>query len=264
MADVAVITARYGTVITNTGKAKIAAAILAGEKVNITHVAVGDGGGAYYKPTSEQTDLINECWRGEISSATIGKNSPNMIDIKFVVPADQGGYTIREGMAIDKDGDVIAVWNTPDLQKVTVVDGVSFPLTMLTHIIVEDAAAVTVTVNPSLDTVSREELEQAIKTHNEGLTAHDDIRKALGGITATGIGAIPVPLTAAVGQIIVVKAIDENGKPTEWEAMNRVIYLAQGTAPSDKSILWIDTANESIIKFYNGTAWVPTHAAWAE
>ena len=32
--------------------------------------------------------------------------------------------------------------------------------------------------------------------------------------------AIPVPATAAVGQMIVVKAIDENGKPTEWEVVD--------------------------------------------
>ena len=33
----------------------------------------------------------------------------------------------------------------------------------------------------------------------------------------TDIGAIPVPTTAEVGQTVVVKAVDENGKPTEWE-----------------------------------------------
>ena len=31
------------------------------------------------------------------------------------------------------------------------------------------------------------------------------------------IGAIPVPQTASVGQTVAVKAVDENGKPTEWE-----------------------------------------------
>lgn len=34
---------------------------------------------------------------------------------------------------------------------------------------------------------------------------------------------IPVPVNASVGQIIVVKAVDENGRPTEWEAVDRVI-----------------------------------------
>ena len=38
-------------------------------------------------------------------------------------------------------------------------------------------------------------------------------------VTASDIGAIPVPTTAEVGQAIVVKAVDENGKPTEWEPM---------------------------------------------
>lgn len=32
--------------------------------------------------------------------------------------------------------------------------------------------------------------------------------------------AIPVPMTAEVGQVVAVKAVDENGKPTEWEAVN--------------------------------------------
>ena len=32
--------------------------------------------------------------------------------------------------------------------------------------------------------------------------------------------AIPIPQTASVGQAITVKAVDGNGKPTEWEAMN--------------------------------------------
>lgn len=32
------------------------------------------------------------------------------------------------------------------------------------------------------------------------------------------IGAIPVPATASVGQVIAVKAVDADGKPTEWEA----------------------------------------------
>lgn len=31
---------------------------------------------------------------------------------------------------------------------------------------------------------------------------------------------IPVPVTAEVGQVVAVKAVDENGKPTEWEAVD--------------------------------------------
>ncbi len=36
--------------------------------------------------------------------------------------------------------------------------------------------------------------------------------------TGTALGGIPVPETAEVGQTVVVKTVDENGKPTAWEA----------------------------------------------
>ena len=39
-------------------------------------------------------------------------------------------------------------------------------------------------------------------------------------ITASDVGAIPSPSTAAVGQTVVVKAVDGNGVPTEWEAID--------------------------------------------
>ena len=41
----------YGTVITSSGAALIAACILNGTKLPITDAAVGDGDGAYYQPT---------------------------------------------------------------------------------------------------------------------------------------------------------------------------------------------------------------------
>lgn len=40
---------------------------------------------------------------------------------------------------------------------------------------------------------------------------------------------IPVPSTAEVGQTIVVKAVDENGKPTEWEAVDAADAAEIGT-----------------------------------
>lgn len=178
MDNTTVTTAQYGTVITAIGAAKIAAGILNGEKVNITHAAVGDGGGNYYMPTTEQTALINECWRGEIAYARLSESMENMIDVKFIVPAEVGGFTVREAALIDADGDTIAICNTPDAQKIPITDGVSFPLTMVMHIIVSDASVVSFSINPALDTVSREEMEQAIDASIEGAFA--DIANSVG------------------------------------------------------------------------------------
>ena len=167
MANTTVATADYGTVVIAKGSAKIAACILNGTKLNITHAAVGDGGGQYYKPTTQQENLLNECWRGEIASYEINKSNPNMLDITFIVPAEVGGFTVREAAVIDEDGDVIAICNTPDAQKVVITDGVSFPLKMVMHFIVTDASVIKVTVNSSLNTVSQQELDDALRKFAE-------------------------------------------------------------------------------------------------
>lgn len=190
MSDTTVTTARYGTVITAVGSAKITDGILNGRKINIVHAAVGDGNGAYYMPTREQTALLRECWRGEIAYARISESNPNMIDVKFIVPAEVGGFTIREAALIDADGDTIAICNTPDAEKVNITDGVSFPIVMVVHILVEDAAAVSFTINPALDTVSREEMEAAIKAHNEDPDAHAGLLKFVIGDTEPENGPV--------------------------------------------------------------------------
>ena len=54
------------------------------------------------------------------------------------------------------------------------------------------------------------------------------------------IGAIPAPATAEVGQVLVVKAVDENDKPTEWETAD----MPSGTG-SDIEIIASETLTES-------------------
>ncbi len=41
-----------------------------------------------------------------------------------------------------------------------------------------------------------------------------------------------------------------------------VPYAAQASAPENTSILWVDTGSGGIMKYHNGTAWIPVTAAW--
>ncbi|WP_297239272.1 phage tail-collar fiber domain-containing protein [uncultured Flavonifractor sp.] len=169
----------YGTVITSSGAALIAACILNGTKLPITNAAVGDGGGAYYQPTVAQTELKNKKWEGEIANATISTTTANMIDVKIIVPADVGGFIIREAAIYSEDGTLIAVCNTPDTEKVAISEGVSGKLVMLMHLIVADISVLEFTINPSLDMVSAEDMAAAISDHNSSEDSHQDIRAAL-------------------------------------------------------------------------------------
>ncbi|MCM1531963.1 MAG: hypothetical protein NC114_06785 [Ruminococcus flavefaciens] len=40
-------------------------------------------------------------------------------------------------------------------------------------------------------------------------------------------------------------------------------YMRQNTAPANTEILWIDSGNSDIVKYYNGTSWVAIKTAWA-
>lgn len=66
-----------------------------------------------------------------------------------------------------------------------------------------------------------------ISIHNTDETSHSDIRNAIAD-------KIPTPPTASIGQTIVVKSVDENGKPTEWEVVNPFVLTDESTGTQYK------------------------------
>lgn len=168
---------KYGTRITTAGSTLITNCILAGTKLKITQAAAGDGGGSYYVPSVEQTELVRELWRGPIVSAEQNPTVPNMMDVKIVIDDSVGNFIVREMGLFDEDGNLIAICNTPDTEKVAISTGVDGRLTMLMHIVVVDSSVLEFTISPSLDTVSPEDLEEAIAEHNTDPASHADIRQ---------------------------------------------------------------------------------------
>jgi len=166
---------KYKTVVTDLGKKKIAAAALEGRKVNIITAVVGDGGGAYYLPTPDMTELRGERWRGDIATKRINRDSPNIIDIKAVIPRNVGGFTVREMGALDDQGDLIAVCNTPDTEKAVILEGIAATLTVIMHIIVADATVLEFKIDPTQDPVPYEEFLELQASHEKLL------REIMGG-----------------------------------------------------------------------------------
>ena len=54
------------------------------------------------------------------------------------------------------------------------------------------------------------------------------------------IGAIPAPATASVGQVLAVKAVDENGKPTEWEVVDPMVVRSSTSGSTKKFKITVD------------------------
>ena len=52
--------------------------------------------------------------------------------------------------------------------------------------------------------------------------------------------AIPIPRTASVGQVLAVKAVDENGNPTEWEVVDPMVVSSSTSGSTKKFRITVD------------------------
>jgi len=86
-------TKTYSAIITDIGKAKIVSAIAQGKKVNILTLAVGDGNGGYYIPEPDMKNLKRQVWSGPVQRYEIMPESPNVIEVKAIIPYNIGGFT---------------------------------------------------------------------------------------------------------------------------------------------------------------------------
>lgn len=72
-------------------------------KVRLTHIAVGDGGGEVPVPSGSETELVHENYRSAIESYAVDETDENVAYLTIVIPADQGGWWIREAGVFAED-----------------------------------------------------------------------------------------------------------------------------------------------------------------
>lgn len=153
----------YFAIVTDLGTRKMLEAANEGKKVNITSFAVGDGGGKYYIPETGMDGLRNEVWRGMVNSCKYSEEADNVLIIESVIPSDVGGFTIREMGVFDEEGDMFAVCNTPDTQKVKVSDGVLHELHLSIEIVLSNTDSVELVIDKNVVTATKKDIERLEK-----------------------------------------------------------------------------------------------------
>jgi len=147
----------FFTILTATGRNKLANATATATPLNLTQMAVGDGdNGAYYSPTEAQTTLKHEVWRGAINHLAVDANNPNWIVAELVIPDDVGGFYIREVGLFDSAGAMIAVGKFPESYKPTLAAGSNKQLYVRMILEVANTSAVTLLVDPSVVLATRQ------------------------------------------------------------------------------------------------------------
>ncbi|MBT0886291.1 MULTISPECIES: phage tail protein [Acinetobacter] len=140
--------AEYYNVTTNLGDAEVANAIATNTKVDITHIAFGDGNGSVPTPSKSRTTLVREVHRQAVTKYERHPTNPNWIVIETIIPSDIGGFTIRE-MGIIGNGKLLSHGSHAPFEKVADPSGVSEYRLKFTQNIT-DGNVVSITLDDSL------------------------------------------------------------------------------------------------------------------
>lgn len=152
----------FNTIHTSYGLGKIAAAATSGVPINLTQLAVGDGGGVAAPPSQTQVALVNERWRTTINTITVSPSDPTKYIVEAVIPSTIGGWTIREFGVFDDAGNLFTVGDFPETYKTVPSDGVSNDLVIRCEVLVSNAGLISLIVDPAVAIATRQWVQQNI------------------------------------------------------------------------------------------------------
>lgn len=159
---------KFKTVITTAGAVKLAAATLpGGKKVNLTAMAVGDGGGVLPVPDAGQTRLVNEVWRHALNKISQDNRHSNYVVAELVIPPEVGGFWMRELGLYDDEGALIAVSNMAESYKPELAEGSGRAQTCRMVIIVSSVASVALSIDSTMVMATQDYVDDAIAVHEK-------------------------------------------------------------------------------------------------
>ena len=154
--------AKFYTLLTDIGAAKLASAAALGIPLKITHMAVGDGGGALPTPSAQQTALIAEKRRAALNMLYIDPQNSSQIIAEQVIPETEGGWWIREVGLFDETGALIAVGNCPESYKPQLAEGSGRTQTVRMVLITSSTDNITLKIDPAVVLATRKYVDDKV------------------------------------------------------------------------------------------------------
>lgn len=158
----------FYTVVTDTGLQALGLASTQGQSFLLTHAVVGDGNGLAVVPNKGMTSLVHEVWRGRVAGIKVDPKEPNTYIFEFAIPADTGGFTIREVGLMDESGKLFCMGNFPETEKPVAADGSVRDLVVRLPLHFENADVVNLVIDPAIVLATK----QDVVDHNEDPQAH--------------------------------------------------------------------------------------------
>lgn len=115
----------FKTIYTSTGLSLVSQAVSQQRTIEITHFAVGDGGGNKMTPSESMVQLIREKYRGTVNRIFQDPENENKYTAEMLIPVSVAGFVVREIALFDRNGNMIIVGSTPEVYKPTLAEGVT-------------------------------------------------------------------------------------------------------------------------------------------
>ncbi|EEV5854465.1 tail fiber protein [Escherichia coli] len=247
---------KFKTVITTAGAAKLAAATApGGRKVNITTMAVGDGGGKLPVPDAGQTGLIHEVWRHALNKISQDKRNSNYIIAELVIPPEVGGFWMRELGLYDDAGTLIAVANMAESYKPALAEGSGRSQTCRMVIIVSSVASVALIIDTTTVMATQDYVDDKIAEHEQS-RRHPDASLTAKGFTQLSSATNSTSETLAATPKAVKAAYDlANGKYTAQDATTArkgLVQLSSATNSTSETLAATPKAVKAAYDLANG------------
>ncbi|EFT7142712.1 phage tail protein [Escherichia coli] len=154
--------AKFYTLLTDIGAAKLASAAALGVPLKITHMAVGSGGGVLPTPNAQQTALVAEERRAALNMLYIDPQNSSQIIAEQVIPENEGGWWIREVGLFDESGALIAVGNCPESYKPKLAEGSGRTQTVRMVLITSSTDNITLKIDPAVVLATRKYVDDKV------------------------------------------------------------------------------------------------------
>lgn len=154
---------QYYSIVTNIGFQKVNECLALGTKLDLKFIAVGDSNGSYYEPAINQTFLVNECWRGEISEINLDNLG---LYARSLIPFDIGGFYIREIGIFDTANNLLIVGKQAETYKPVVSEGTSKDIWLKVILNAINPDVIELNIDPSVQTATVQYVLNIFNNHN--------------------------------------------------------------------------------------------------
>ncbi|EBX4282316.1 phage tail protein [Salmonella enterica subsp. enterica serovar Napoli] len=159
---------KFKTIITDYGKQRLIAAMSpGGTKLTLTQMAVGDGGGNPTNPDTTSTTLVNEVWRAAVNSVTVDKSHQNTIIVELLIPAEVGGFWVREAGIYDEFNKLVAICSLPASEKPLLEQGSGRAQTVRMTLVISDLSTINITIDSTTIIATNDYVDNSLKEHEK-------------------------------------------------------------------------------------------------